>query len=106
MSGMKIIMRDIAQDGTFEINLGEKKIDTRVSVIPGNFGESVVTRILDPDSIKVNVENLGLQGLAYEIVQKQMLAPNGMILNTGPTGSEKPPRFMPSSTNLIHRIKK
>ena len=89
MSGMKINLRAIAQDGTFDINLATKKITLRVSVIPGSFGESVVMRLLDPDSINVSVDNLGLQGLAYEIVQRQMEAPNGMILNTGPTGSGK-----------------
>ncbi|MDR3583276.1 MAG: GspE/PulE family protein [Candidatus Pacebacteria bacterium] len=89
MSGMKINLRDIAQDGTFEIKLAEKKVDTRVSIIPGNFGESVVIRLLDPDSIKVDVEKLGIQGLAHEILLREMEAPNGMILNTGPTGSGK-----------------
>ena len=89
MSGMKLNLRDIAQDGTFEINLKNKKVDTRVSSIPGNFGEAIVIRLLDPDSIRVDVEDLGLQGLAKETVQKEMLAPNGMILNTGPTGSGK-----------------
>lgn len=93
MAGMKINLRDIAQDGTFEINVvtpdGPGKIDTRVSVIPGNFGESVVIRLLDPMSIRVSIEDLGLRGLAYESIQKQMAAPNGMILNTGPTGSGK-----------------
>ncbi len=89
MSGMKINLREIAQDGTFEIHLADKKVPLRVSVIPGNFGESIVMRILDPDSIRVKVEDLGLQGLAYEIIQRQMEAPNGMILNTGPTGSGK-----------------
>lgn len=89
MSKMKINLRDIAQDGTFEINLTDKKIDIRASIIPGNFGESIVMRLLDPDSIKVSLETLGLEGLAYEIIQKQMKAPNGMILNTGPTGSGK-----------------
>ncbi len=89
ISKMKLNLKDIAQDGTFEIRLEKKKIDMRVSLIPGNFGESVVMRILDPDSIKVKVENLGLQGLAYEIIQKQIQEPNGMILNTGPTGSGK-----------------
>ena len=89
MAGMKINLRDIAQDGTFEIYLAEKKIDTRVSIIPGNFGESVVIRLLDPESIKVEIEKLGLRGLAGEILQKQIEAPNGMILNTGPTGSGK-----------------
>ena len=42
---------------------------------------------------KVSVENLGLQGLAYETIQKQMQAPNGMVLNTGPTGSGKTTSF-------------
>lgn len=93
MAGMKINLRDIAQDGTFEINIdsdkGSKKVETRVSIIPGNFGESVVIRLLDPDSIKVNIESLGLRGLAYEKIQKEIEAPNGMILTTGPTGSGK-----------------
>ncbi len=89
LSKMKLNLSDIAQDGTFEINLAHKKIGTRVSIIPSNFGESVVIRLLDPDSIQIGIEQLGLQGLAYETVQKQMLAPNGLILNTGPTGSGK-----------------
>ena len=89
MSGMKLNLADIAQDGTFSINLGTKKIDTRVSSIPGNFGESLVIRLLNPDAIHVAIDDLGLQGLAYEIVQKQIEAPNGMILTTGPTGSGK-----------------
>ncbi len=89
MSGMKLNLSDMAQDGTFEINLANKKIAIRASSIPGSFGESIVMRLLDPDSINVNIEQLGLQGLAYEIVQKQIEAPNGMILTTGPTGSGK-----------------
>jgi type IV pilus assembly protein PilB len=89
MSGMKINLRDIAQDGTFEINITNKKIDVRVSIIPGNFGESIVMRLLDPASIQVNVDSLGLRGLAYEELQRQLSNPNGMILTTGPTGSGK-----------------
>ncbi|MFZ2188502.1 MAG: GspE/PulE family protein [Candidatus Moraniibacteriota bacterium] len=89
MSGMKLNLSDMAQDGTFEVNLSNKKIAIRASSIPGSFGESIVMRLLDPDSINVNIEQLGLQGLAYETVQKQIEAPNGMILTTGPTGSGK-----------------
>ncbi|HRZ95449.1 MAG TPA: type II/IV secretion system protein [Candidatus Moranbacteria bacterium] len=93
MGGMKINVRDIAQDGTFKIKIkskkDEKKIDTRVSIIPGNFGESIVIRLLNPESVNVKLETLGLRGLAYEQIQKQIIAPNGMILNTGPTGSGK-----------------
>jgi type IV pilus assembly protein PilB len=89
MSGMKINLRDIAQDGTFEINITDKKIDIRVSIIPGNFGESLVMRLLDPASIQVKIDSLGLRGLAYEELQRQLNNPNGMILTTGPTGSGK-----------------
>jgi len=89
MSGMKLNLRDIAQDGTFDVTLDTKKITIRVSLIPGSFGESIVMRLLDPDSIKVDVDNMGLRGLAYEELQKQMKAPNGMVLTTGPTGSGK-----------------
>lgn len=99
MSGMKINLHDIAQDGTFEINFASKKIDIRVSLIPGNFGEIIVMRLLDPDSINVSIEDLGLRGLAYEELQKQITSPNGMILNTGPTGSGK-------TTTLYAIIKK
>ena len=89
MSGMKINLRDIAQDGNFEIHIADKKVDVRASVIPGSFGESVVMRLLDPSSIQTDFENLGLRGRAYEIIRREMEAPNGMILTTGPTGSGK-----------------
>ncbi len=89
MSGMKINIRDIAQDGIFDVNIEAKTINIRVSIIPGKFGESVVMRLLDPDSINVGIEALGLRGLAYEELLKQIAAPNGMILTTGPTGSGK-----------------
>jgi type II secretory ATPase GspE/PulE/Tfp pilus assembly ATPase PilB-like protein len=89
MSGMKINLRDIAQDGTFALILAQKKVETRVSVIPGNFGESSVIRILDPDSIKVPFEKMGIRGRGWEEIQRQMDLPHGMILNTGPTGSGK-----------------
>lgn len=89
MAGMKLNLKDIAQDGTFKVSVGAKKISIRCSIIPGNFGESVVMRLLNPESIQVDLENLGLRGLAYEDVQKQIAAPNGIVLTTGPTGSGK-----------------
>ncbi len=100
MGKMKINVRDIAQDGHFSITITSekketdkpsepKKIDIRVSIIPGNYGESIVMRILNQSDVMVSVENLGLRGLAYEHVQKQTSRPNGMILTTGPTGSGK-----------------
>ncbi|MCX6763684.1 MAG: ATPase, T2SS/T4P/T4SS family, partial [Candidatus Moranbacteria bacterium] len=89
MSGMKLNLHDIAQDGAFEVNIDNKRIKIRVSVIPGSFGESVVMRLLDPDSIRLGIESLGLRGLANEALIREIQKPNGMILNTGPTGSGK-----------------
>ena len=90
MGEMKLNLRDIAQDGHFSIEMDKSgKIDIRVNIIPGKYGESVVMRLLNQSSILLDVEDLGLRGLAYEQVKKQINKPNGMILTTGPTGSGK-----------------
>ncbi|MDH4330319.1 MAG: GspE/PulE family protein [Candidatus Moranbacteria bacterium] len=90
---MKLNIRDIAQDGHFSIEIknGEEaeRLDVRVSIIPGNNGESIVARLLSQSSAMVQVEELGLQGLANERMSVQISKPNGMILVTGPTGSGK-----------------
>ncbi len=89
LSGMKINIRDIAQDGRFTIALGEKEVEMRVSVIPAEFGETIVMRILDPSATTVGLAELGLRPDSLEIVKNGLGRPNGLILNTGPTGSGK-----------------
>ncbi|EKD58671.1 MAG: hypothetical protein ACD_56C00074G0005 [uncultured bacterium] len=89
MGKMKINIRDIAQDGHFAVEMENGKINVRTNIIPGNHGESVVMRLLSQADIMLNVEDLGLRGLAYEHVQKEIAKPHGMILTTGPTGSGK-----------------
>lgn len=89
MGKMKINLRDIAQDGHFVVDLDGGRIDIRVSVIPGNHGESIVMRLLNQADVLLRVEDLGLRGLAYEAIQTQTEKTNGMILTTGPTGSGK-----------------
>jgi type II secretory ATPase GspE/PulE/Tfp pilus assembly ATPase PilB-like protein len=89
LSGMKINIRDVSQDGRFSINLDGKEIDVRVSILPGNFGENIVMRLLNQDSVSLSFDDLGLRGLAYDKLLSTMKNPNGMILNTGPTGSGK-----------------
>jgi len=89
LSGMKINIRDIAQDGHFSIQIEGNDIDVRVSILPGNFGENIVMRLLNQQTIALKFDDLGLRGLAYDQLQEEMGNPNGMILNTGPTGSGK-----------------
>ncbi len=92
MSHMKVNVRTIAQDGRLSIALdGEMggEVDIRVSTIPGNYGESIVMRLLIKTGKLLDLSDMGLRGLADEIVRKEADKPNGMIVTTGPTGSGK-----------------
>ncbi len=88
LSGMKLTTK-IAQDGRFNIMEGEEEISIRSSLIPGSYGESIVMRILDPKTIQVHFEELGIEPYLFEIVKSEIAKPNGLILVTGPTGSGK-----------------
>ncbi|MBI4085737.1 MAG: Flp pilus assembly complex ATPase component TadA [Candidatus Liptonbacteria bacterium] len=89
LSGLKINVRDEAQDGRFTVGLTTKEVEVRVSIIPSEFGETIVMRLLDPDSIQADMSGLGLRKDDLELVERQLKKPNGLILNTGPTGSGK-----------------
>jgi len=89
LSEMKLNVRDEAQDGRFTIGLSDKEIEMRVSIIPAEFGETIVMRILDPSATMVGLPDLGLRADTLELVKKELAKPNGLILNTGPTGSGK-----------------
>lgn len=95
LSRIKILSRlDIAerrrmQDGRIKATVGDKEYDLRVSVIPTNHGQSVVMRILDKDSIKVGLRQLGFGDEQYQVFNNLIRRPNGIILVTGPTGSGK-----------------
>ena len=89
LSGLKINIRDEAQDGRFTINFPQKNIEVRVAIAPSEFGEVVVMRILDPEAISLSLLNLGIREDDLEIIKNELKRPNGLILNTGPTGSGK-----------------
>ncbi len=89
LSGLKLNVIASAQDGRFSIKLNEKEIEIRSSVIPGAYGESFVMRVLNPESIAVPFEDLGVNKRLFEIIEKELKRPNGIILTTGPTGSGK-----------------
>ncbi|MCS6789287.1 MAG: GspE/PulE family protein [Patescibacteria group bacterium] len=89
VSGLKINIHEETQDGRFTINLTGKEIEMRVSIIPSEFGETIVMRILDPEAIMVDFDQLGIREDDLKILERNIKKPNGMILNTGPTGSGK-----------------
>lgn len=88
LSGMKLTSLK-AQDGRFSITEGEDEISIRTSLIPGSYGESIVMRILDPKSIQIELESIGIESYLFSKIQEEIAKPNGMILVTGPTGSGK-----------------
>lgn len=89
LSGLKLNIHDRAQDGRFSIELTRSEIEIRTSVIPGAYGENVVMRILNPEAIGVPFEDLGMEATLRDVVLEEIKKPNGMLLNTGPTGSGK-----------------
>lgn len=89
LSGLKLNIKTAAQDGRFSVKLGTGEMEIRTSLIPGNYGETVVMRLLDPSSIGVSLEALGMDDHLMQIFLREIKKPNGMILNTGPTGSGK-----------------
>lgn len=88
LSGLKL-SKNKAQDGRFSVFIDEDEVSMRTSIIPGAYGEGIVTRILNPQSIQVDLEDLGIEDRLYEIVEREIEKPNGLILVTGPTGSGK-----------------
>ena len=89
LSKLDIAERRRTQDGRIKVTVGEKELDLRVSVIPSNHGQSVVMRLLDKDSIRVGLRQLGFSDTDYQKFQNLIRRPNGIILVTGPTGSGK-----------------
>jgi len=89
LSNLKMNVRDQAQDGRFTIGMANKEVEVRVSTVPSESGETIVMRLLDPDAIHVSLDQLGLRKDDLLIVERELKMPNGLILNTGPTGSGK-----------------
>lgn len=89
LANIDIAERRRPQDGRIKVTLGEKQLDLRVSILPTNHGQSAVMRLLDKDSIKVGVRQLGLSDNDFRQFKNLIRRPNGIVLVTGPTGSGK-----------------
>jgi type II secretory ATPase GspE/PulE/Tfp pilus assembly ATPase PilB-like protein len=89
LANLKLNVGDKAQDGRITIGLGGKDIELRVAIAPSEYGEVIVMRVLDPEVINLSMAQLGFRADDLKIVETELKRPNGMILNTGPTGSGK-----------------
>ncbi len=89
LAGVKLNLIHEAQDGRFTIKISGVDVEVRTSILPAAYAESVVMRILNPKSISVPLEELGMDEYFYAVMVEQIEKPNGLILTTGPTGSGK-----------------
>ncbi len=89
LSGLKLNVENRAQDGRFTVAVNGTEIEIRTSMIPGNYGESIVMRILDPNAINRSFSDLGIHPKLLARLATEIHRPNGMLLTTGPTGSGK-----------------
>ena len=89
MADLDIAQRRLPQDGGIHVLMEGRPIDLRVSVMPGNFGEKVVIRIIDPHKVLFSLESLGFTYENLKLFREVIQAPNGIVLVTGPTGSGK-----------------
>jgi type IV pilus assembly protein PilB len=89
MAGIDIAEKRLPQDGRIKLSVDKVNVDFRVSTLPAYHGESVVLRILRPDSVRIGIQNLGFEEEDYKVFQKIIKRPNGIFLVTGPTGSGK-----------------
>ncbi|MCG6898288.1 MAG: type II secretion system ATPase GspE [Thiocapsa sp.] len=89
MAKLNIAERRLPQDGRIPIRMQGKELDLRVSTVPTMFGESVVMRLLDKESVRFDLDALGFDGSARERLRGILEKPYGILLVTGPTGSGK-----------------
>lgn len=89
LSKMKLNITKAPQDGRFTIRQSDIDIEVRVSILPSEYGESVVMRLLDPRGIHANLKDLGMRADVLDQVKSLLAKPQGTLLTTGPTGSGK-----------------
>lgn len=76
-------------DGRFSVYLPDRKLDCRLSIIAGGYGETIVVRILSTNAVNLEMSKLGITSVAYDSLQLAMKKTRGIIITTGPTGSGK-----------------
>jgi type II secretory ATPase GspE/PulE/Tfp pilus assembly ATPase PilB-like protein len=105
LAEMDIAETRLPQDGNFNVKLGSRGFEIRVSTFPTIYGENVVLRLLDQTSPLIKLEDLGFAEEMLRRFKQLLRRPNGIILVTGPTGSGKTTTLY-ASLNLINSTDK
>jgi type IV pilus assembly protein PilB len=103
MSNMNIADKLSAQDGRFNLSIGDREADFRVSSLPTVHGENIVLRVLDKSASIKPLEKLGFSPENLDRIKKAQSRPEGIIIVTGPTGSGKSTSLY-SMINAINHV--
>ncbi len=100
MAGLDIAEKRLPQDGRLRFRVAGRDIDVRVSIVPTQFGERAVLRLLDRTATLLELEELGLLGDNLEQLERLVERSHGILLVTGPTGSGKTTTLYAALTRL------
>ena len=89
MAKLDIAEKRVPQDGRIPLRIGGREVDVRVSTMPSSHGERVVMRLLDKQSGRLSLSQLGMSTRDFQVMKNIISKPHGIILVTGPTGSGK-----------------
>jgi len=104
MANLNISETRLPQDGRILLMVGGKPVDIRVSSLPTMFGESVVLRVLNRETVSLDIDNIGLADEDKKLIKNLITLPNGIVIVTGPTGSGKTTTLY-SALNYLNDIK-
>lgn len=105
MAKLDIAEKRLPQDGRITLHIGGRAVDVRVSTMPTNHGERAVLRLLDKQSARLNLAELGMEEKTLTLLQQLIFKPHGIILVTGPTGSGKTTTLYASLTVLNDKVR-
>ncbi len=100
MAGLNIAEKRLPQDGGMRVQVGERDLDVRISVLPISHGERIVMRLLRQDSHLAGFNELGLSNQQSQWLQRRLSRNHGIILVTGPTGSGKSTTLYTALTSI------
>jgi type IV pilus assembly protein PilB len=89
MANLDIAERRLPQDGRIQLTVAGSPVDLRVAVLPTMAGESVVLRVLDRSNVNLDLDQIGMRDDDLALFRELIRKPNGIVINTGPTGSGK-----------------
>jgi general secretion pathway protein E len=89
LAGLNIAERRLPQDGGARVRAARSEIDVRVAIMPTQYGESAVIRLLPRDRALLSIDKLGFLAGDQSKLRRMLALPHGMIIVTGPTGSGK-----------------